>query len=875
MKSISIIFCALLFYTASAIAQKQIKGTVKDNAGKPIEFANVNLMTTDGTLIAYTQTNKDGKYNLTINAVNALSIEATCIGYKKAIVTITDLNKNYDLVLANSEMMLKEVKIKYRPALKLNGDTLNYRAADFAGNQDRSIGDVLKKMPGITVDDDGKISYNGKSISNFYIDGDNLLDDRYNIASRSIPYGAVDQVQVIQKDQPIKMLRKNNTSEDVALNLVIKNEAKLHVLGETTTGLGTPDRFEENGTAILLNKKVKFINNITGNNIGIDPEVDLIAHNTMAVGGYFLSAGAAANPPLPQSRYLFNNAGVINLNNLVNLNKELQLKANIAYLYDNRHQQFKKLSEFFLPGQTIDYTEIQKNTINIQRLRTQLNFLENADRIYFNDMLLLDYDPNKTLSEIINNNAPAYQTLNQQTLNIANNLKYLLKLRSGHMVNLSSTISNISKPESLLITPGLDSAIFNNSIPYAGLNQYIQIPTWNASNYASIVFLKDKFTQAYQAGFDLQHQQLNSELYRVQNNQVKEPVSSNMVNDLDWLKTKFYASGAYSYTSNKITAVLSLPLSFNWIKYEDQISAEGQTLKKLFFDPTLTFAYQTNVQNKISANYSFNNGLGIINNVYGGAILTNYLSLVTNNAPLALIKTQNIGVVYNFTNTTELFFLNMAANYSDMAANTISSTIFNSNIQQHLVLPLPNHNRSLTLSANTSKYLFDFAITVNSGLSYTQGWLQLLQNNELFPSKTQTITYKAGIIGKLISFINWSYNLDYSMLNNKSENVAITHIQRLTQKSTILFKTLKNVYINVSGDYLYTHQPGQEDLKYVFTDMNINFRLLKLKTDIMFSITNLANIKTFNAIDLTANSLTTASYTIPGRVAMLKGTFNF
>ncbi len=553
----------------------------------------------------------------------------------------------------------------------------------------------------------------------------------------------------------------------------------------------------------------------------------------------------------------------------------MQLKANIAYLYDERHQQSQKLSENFLPGQTIDYAEVQNNAINIQRLRTQLNFLENADKVYFNDTFLVDYDPTKTTSAIINNNAPANQLLKQQTFNISNILRYMLKLKSGHMINLSSTLSSTSKPESLIITPGLDSAIFNNNTSYAGLDQYVKLPTWYASNAAYISVVKDKFFQNYTAGFDLQHQQLNSELYRVQNDQTTELIPPNKINDLDWLKTKFYTGGNYNFTNNKVTVILNLPLSFNRINYKDAVNALDQNIQKLFFDPALSFTWQANIQNKIAVNYGFNNGLGTINNIYKGAILKNYLSLFANNTPLSSTKTQEIAATYKFTNAPQLLFVNLAASYSDMAVNTISSTVFSSNIQQNIVLQLPNHNRALTLGANASKYLFDLATTVNGGLSYTQGWSELLQNNELFHSNMQTISYTAGIIGKLISFINWSYNINYSVAGNKTENTPTTNTSQLRQKSTLSFTTLKNVYVNLSGDYLYTHQPGQEDLKYLFADMNINFRLLKLKTDIMFSITNLADIKTFTAIGLTANSLTTGTYAIPGRVAMLKGTFNF
>jgi len=869
--SLLFLLCAL-----TAAAQKQVRGKVRDNAGKPVEAANVNLKDADGNIIKFTRTNTSGEYSLTVDAnTTGLTIEATCIGYKKTAVTLADLNKNYDLVLPESEMQLKEVVIKKPPALKVNGDTLGYRVADFANGQDRSIGDVLRKMPGIDIADDGTISYNGKNISNFYIDGDNLLDDRYNIASRSIPHLAVDQVQVIQKDQPIKMLQKNNTSENVALNLVIKDAYKLHVMGETTTGLGVPNRYEEDGTAILLSKKIKFINNITGDNIGIDPGSDIISHGSPFSGGYFLSTDAAGNPPLPQNRYLVNNAGLINTNNLLNINKDLQLKTNIAYLYDVTHQQSQRLQENFLPGQTISYNNIQNNTINPQVLRAQFDFLENSEHLYFKDVFLLDYRPVTTTSAFIINNIPANQQLKQQTLGLSNVLNYLLHLRSNHIINFSSTLSSVNKPESLLITPGLDSANFNNNLPYSGLNQYVTLPTWFASNSGYIRFDKGKFTQTYKAGFDWQRQQLNSQLYRVQNNQTTELVSPNSVNSLYWLKTKLYTGGNYSYTGTKITAVLNLPLSFNLVNYKDDTKNLNQSLQKVFFDPSFNFSYYTDSKNKISLNYNYTNGLGIINNVYAGAVLVNYQALVTNNAPLTSPKTQSIGADYEYKKATDLLFINLTANYNDMASSTIQSTIFNSNIQQNVVLPLPNHTRSLSYGASASKYIFEIATTVNGGISYRRSWSEFLENNQLFPSTAQTWTYKAGLNGRLVKFITWAYNMNYAVSGSKTENTSTSTNTQLTQKSTLSFTTLKNVYFNISGDYLYTHRPGQDDLKYLFADMNINFRLLKLKTDIMFSVTNIANVKTFTSISLSPSSLTTGTYTIPGRVAMLKGTFNF
>ncbi|HTH83420.1 MAG TPA: carboxypeptidase-like regulatory domain-containing protein [Mucilaginibacter sp.] len=877
MRFLLITLLILLSCIISVNAQKKIYGTIKGNAGNLVELATVTLRDGENNILKYTSTNPKGEYSFTLDSIATnLKIEVTCVGYEKSSITIAELNKAYDIVLNDSKTLLKEVKIKYKPSLNVNGDTINYRASDFADKQDKSIGDVLKKMPGITVDDDGKISYNGKAISSFYIDGDNLLDDRYNIASRGIPYGAVDQVQVIQNDQPVKILRKNNISDDVALNLKIKNGAKLHVLGEETIGAGTPGKFYEDGTAILLTKKLKFINNISGNNTGIDPAIDITGHSSPSVSGnYFLSTGAAGVPELPQERTLFNKAGLINLNNLYNLTSTLQLKSNISYLYEEEQQNYQKLSETYLPGQTITYTEGQNNSIKLQKLHTLLTFLQNGDHLYFTDNLAFDYNPNTITSNLIINNVYANQFLSQHTFNVSNVFKYVVKFRSGQLINIYSNFTNTNKPERLTIMPGLDSAVFNNSIPYAGLDQYIKIPTIYTTNTASFSIVKGNFTQGYTLGFDLQHQQLNSDLYKIQNDQSRELVSSNAINDLNWIKTKFYAGPSYNYTSSKITAVLNLPVSFNDINYNDNSNALSNSFKKLFFDPYFHFVYQTSPENSLTVNYNFTNITGLITDVYLGAILKNYRSLYDNNAPISSYNTQSVSVTYNFTRPIDMLFVNLSTVYNVTNFNNISSSILTNNIEQRIVLSLPNVNRYLSTNVNVSKYIFDLGFTVNGGFVLKDNWNELLQNNKLFPSFTQTLTYKAGLTGKLVRFINWLYSINYSTSTSKPDNAVAVKTSQLRQKSTLSFTTVKNVYFNLSGDYLYTSQPGEQDLKYLFVDMNINYKLIKLKTDIMFSVNNIANVKTFNTVSLTDNALTRGSFAIPGRIAMLKCTFNF
>lgn len=882
MKKVLFLLIALIgMGTSIAFAQKQIKGNVKDEKAKPIPSVMVSLKDKEGNTIAFSRSNEKGDFVINTELAGTdLTLELSTLGFEKKSIAVTDLNKPYQVVLAESEIALKTVEVKNRPRLSSNGDTLNYKTSDFSDKQDRSIGDVLKKMPGIEVAENGKISYNGKNISNLYIDGDNLLEDKYGIGTKSIPHGAVDKVQVIENDQPVKMLRKNNTSEDVALNLVIKDEAKLKVMGDIKVGVGTPERFDGNFNAMMFNKKVKFLNNLKGNNIGIDPGIDLTSFNPQATDNSkpsnLLTAGAAGVPTLPQSRTLFNKAGQANLNNLFKFNNDLQLRANVSYLYDERKQVYNKSSETRLAGQTISYQENQDNFLNPQKLRGQFTLNGNTDGYFFNNALLVEYNPNRTNSNVFINGVGAFQSLSQDMLTLSNDLVYRKKLKSGDMFHLSSTLSRSSQPETLSIKPGLNEDILNNGMPYNSLNQYLKLPTWYTNNAISMAFPKGNFVQTYRAGFLLQQQNLETELTKIQNDGRSELAMTGSLNDLDWFRSRTYLENSYEYTTDKITATVRIPLSYNTISYDDANHAVNKKLERFFVNPSVYFKYQTSPENYVSANYGYRNSLGTIDDVYYGAVLRNYRSLFANNAPVSESATHAIAGSFNFRKAIQMVFGNIGISYSTTNLNTISAYTLTNNTQQRIVLPLENQMKTLSLNSGLSKYLFALRSTVNAGFNYSHNQYEQLQNNELLPFESDTYTYKAGIEAKLTKFMNLSYNGTFSNNKNKTVNNGIsTNYQQLRQQAGLTVTMLKSVFLNFSAEHIFTQQSSQPDLKYLFADFNVRYKVLKLKTDLEFGITNLANVKRFEAINVSANSLTVGTYEIPGRVAMFRATFNY
>ena len=158
----------LLGISVTAPAQ-ELTGRVVDAAdGRPIAGAIVLAADSTGRQAGYTTSGADGAYRLRPHAGRHIArIEVSAMGYRRqSVAAATPL----EIAMTAAPLAIREVEIR-APRLSLRGDTISYHVASFTEAQDRTIADVLRKMPGIEVEKTGEIRYNGKAINRFYIDG--------------------------------------------------------------------------------------------------------------------------------------------------------------------------------------------------------------------------------------------------------------------------------------------------------------------------------------------------------------------------------------------------------------------------------------------------------------------------------------------------------------------------------------------------------------------------------------------------------------------------------------------------------------------------------------------------------------------------------
>ncbi len=369
----------------------------------------------------------------------------------------------------------------------------------------------------------------------------------------------------------------------------------------------------------------------------------------------------------------------------------------------------------------------------------------------------------------------------------------------------------------------------------------------------------------------MQSQTLTSDLSVVQNNNSVNLESDSAINHLNWMKKKVYTELAYDIPGDKLKANLTLPLVLQQINYSDTTYALNRSLTRLYFNPQFRMKYQVGMENYLNLMYSYRNQVGTIEDIYQGDILKDYRTLYANSPDLTLQHNQMAAVGFNYRKALTLFFFSINAQYNHINANNIASSIITNNIQERVMLPYPNSTDSWTLSGTVSKYSFALRTTFSGGIQWQSNRSVQIQNDALLPFNTETESLSLGAETKISSKVNFSYKATGIQTDSHSAvEASAFHIDQLQQQASVNYVPTDELQFKLAGEHYFTRQQGNPDLKYFFADASAKFRIKKWKTDLELDANNFLNVKTYNALYLSANTFTASSYTLPGRIILLK-----
>ncbi|HTG66821.1 MAG TPA: outer membrane beta-barrel protein [Flavobacterium sp.] len=274
-KYLSFLFLLASSFYVSAQTSYTLKGKVLNiNNQLPLESATVYLTTVkDSTVLEYTLTDKNGNFNFTAKRNDKpVFLKVTYLGFENFAEEQKDISANKDfenIYLAQALNTLKEVTVKSEdPPIRVKNDTIEFKASLFKVRPDSNVETLLKTLPGFEVDSDGKITVNGKEVTQVLVNGKPFFDRDGAMALKNLPAEIINKVQVSDfKTKKEEYSKDQAASDNSSINLTIDDNKNKGYFGKFLGGYGTDDRYESSFIVNHFNNNRKITLLGSSNNI--------------------------------------------------------------------------------------------------------------------------------------------------------------------------------------------------------------------------------------------------------------------------------------------------------------------------------------------------------------------------------------------------------------------------------------------------------------------------------------------------------------------------------------------------------------------------------------------------------------------------------
>ena len=892
----------LLIFTTLIFAQKTISGKVYGEDKKPLPSASVTIEEIGkNAILSYAITDSKGNYSVTFTSKDAkVNVKVKAFNYKTTINQYDNATQTLNFTLEEQATEIKEVKLKTKLVTK-RGDTISYDLKSFESKADRTLADVLKKMPGVEVNKDGSILYQGEPINKFYVNGKDLMEGGYGTINNSLPKDAVQKVEIMENHQPVKILQDKVASENAAINVKLKNSVTMTGRGEASLGI-EPGLWNLKLSPMLFTPKVQWVLNYKTNNIGDQVERE---NQIMAFGNRFegvrrnfsenswLNVENAATPTnIPVNRYLFNNVHYLSANLLTSLSKDWEFKANTSYT-NNAIDRESVVNTYDANGNLTNRTSIANNFYTNQA-KGEIIFSKNANKSFFKNTTtyngLWNTDVAKTVN-VINSD----QRNKTPSNNFQNSLSAIIPWKEK-LVNVMSFISYRDDKQDLFINPAkyvpsLQTEAQNSDM----IHQFLNLKTLETIHSASVGFSKNSWTFTPEVGVNYTTNKLITDLNGETSGGVQN-FGINYENNLKFKSLKPYAQMMANFKKGGFEANLTFPVNFNNITATDSQSLD-KSLNKVTYEPRLFARYDLTSFWKISAFSGISNSFGTINDIYSGKILLSTNNLSTKDTDIQQSTSKFVGSALEYRNPLNNIFFNVRYNFNDRSNNISYRNFLNISTQQLTVkgYNLENVGNSNSIRTELGKYFPKFKTNASVGYSYSLGKSQQLQailittSDDIsnFPppteadfqnvkSNNQGITFKFN--NNYFSWLSVDYNANLSFV--KSEIFGTKYTKNTSKNfnhtlSTYLYP-IKDHTIGFTWDELQFQNAG-ETKKNSFYDISYQYSLVQEKMDIELKVVNIANTNVFEDIrfDSQLNQVRQTSVNIRPRQVLLTVKFNF
>ena len=885
----------LLFSSFSFSQNIKLDGLITENSKSPLEMANVMAVNqaTKG-MDAYAITNDKGKFVLNLKPNATYTIKVSYLGMQNKEITITTKTENItqNISLEAGGIELDGVEIVREMPVSIKGDTIVYNADSFKSGTERKLEDVLKKLPGVTVNADGEVEVEGKKVSKLMVEGKDFFDGDTKLGVKNIPADAIDKVQVLRNYNEIGALKGlGNDQDNLAMNIKLKAGKKNFWFGDATAGIGVghqDSRYLINPKLFYYNPKYS-LNLITNfNNIG---ELPLTIQDYFKFTGGFRSMMAKGGSNFNVSS---NDLGISLLRN--NRAKEIETQFGATNFSYNPTKNWTLSGFGIVSSSTTDLETKSQNTIlqtgvtqkseELANQKNNLGLFKLSSSYKPNAKLQFDYDIlgklskqneyNSLLRETIIGNSSNSENIftlkNQDPVSLNQNLnlyytkneKNIFAFEAQHLYQDENPFYNANLQSQPFTFSGYISGQNRNDL---NQNRFVKTNKTDAKlDYYYMVTPKSNINLTF--GNTYSHQNFNSNIFQIlDNGNTNNLTNSSNTNQVQYDFNDAFLGFHYKILSGKFTLTPGVSLH----AYNTNNKQLGSDFTLNFFKvlPDFFALYQIKKAETLTYNFALRNDFTDINQLASGNILSNYNSLFQGNRNLENATSQTHSLryfKYNMFNFENIFAnINYSRKVDAVKTNATfaginqTSTPFNSNFADETLTGTGNYGRSLHKNYKTS-----------ANVTFNWAKFNNIQNN--LPTITESYTQ--------------SYNVEFSTTFKKMPNIEFGYNYTINKYSEATFYTDKP-FINLDyyflnsfsfvAEYEFYHYYNKNrtvENEYDFLSASLIYQKKDSKIEYKIAATNLLNTTSLNDDSFTQFSTRTSQYTVQPRYIIFSLKYN-
>ena len=737
----------LLLLTASVSAQMKVKGRVIDLQNKPVSDVIVKLVSGSKTL-AFTNSNAKGEYALEVKSAPSgeVTLQFNHISYEKESLPLPPPKRGgkplvQDMVLTPKNISLKEVTVKPDP-LRQRGDTLSYNLASFLKKGDVTLEDGLKNLPGISIADNGAISYMGKDISNFYIGGLDMLGGRYNLATKNIPAEYATQVDIM-KHHKHRKIDADEESDAVAINIKLSKKAQFKPFGQPAFGVGVREDkvlYAAGATGMMFTDSFQLLASAkysTGSNFGL---YDMVNH---AGGDSFgslatdkLPAWGQAGSSVGESVYRSNGYG--SLNAIQKMDSVRLVRVNVNYTYERMTSSATSEAYYYASGgsnplqQDICIFESVSPLAKAHRPMLSAKFENNASNHYFSNtfsakaQFLTNESPVQTLplggagggwGEILPSFGGAGggpQHRDATSINLHNNFWGTIRMGKKKL-SFRSNVDFIRTPEVLMLMRDISQS-----------GQSTQLNTRHSTS------LRVKLGRKWKIDMPID---LTANYNFIETRLVKPDSADQSQRVSGWkLVPSVNPSTSWTSADRKFYSSMGVNIKLLNLNYLSRYDHKRTTMSEVFAEPHISFRYTFSATSDLNLSSGFSNAAGDIMDLLTTPVQTSYRK--TSAASGVIAKSQSWSTDLRYTKQVPFSYFTFGANasYSQGKRNVLSSRTVSQTATESTSLFRDSHSRSASGGVNASKNILSIFTKLSANANVSWGSSEQMMQGSLVTS---------------------------------------------------------------------------------------------------------------------------------------------